>query len=306
MSWIFLAGDRVYKLKKPVRYPFLDFSTLSARAYFVGEEIKLNRRLAPDVYLGARSLTVGETGRLSLDEEGNVVDWLVEMRRLPAERMLDQLVELGELREADIDRVADVLAGFYHDLAPAEMEPKAYADRFLTEHRRTADTLQDERFSFDGPRLNRALQHFEREFDKVRGGLEERARRGRVVEGHGDLRPEHVCLVEPVAIIDCLEFNRGLRLVDPFDEIVFLGLECARMGADWVLPRLRSRLAGALGDEPTEEVLAFYWRYRALLRARLALLHLVEPVLRKRDKWRPLAWHYLEMAEDAESWIRKS
>jgi aminoglycoside phosphotransferase family enzyme len=130
--------------------------------------------------------------------------------------------------------------------------------------------------------------------------MDRRVAAGRIVEGHGDLRPEHVCMTDPPAVIDCLEFNPALRWVDPFEEIVFLGLDCARLGADWVFPDLLRRLSEALGDPPAQELLAFHWRYRALLRARLALLHLAEPAPRTPKKWRPLAWRYIELAEEAE------
>jgi aminoglycoside phosphotransferase family enzyme len=135
--------------------------------------------------------------------------------------------------------------------------------------------------------------------------MERRVEAGRIVEGHGDLRPEHVSMTDPPAIIDCLEFSLALRSVDPFEEIVFLGLDCARFGADWVFPELFRRLGEALDDRPPHELLAFHWCYRALLRARLALLHLTEPAPRTPEKWRPLAWRYIELAEEAEDRTRQ-
>lgn len=108
MSWLFLAGDRVYKLKKPVRYPYLDFRTLAAREANCRAETRLNRRLAPDVYRGVARLTVDEAGTFALDGEGETVDWLVVMRRLPEDRMLDNVIARGAVTHGEIERVADI------------------------------------------------------------------------------------------------------------------------------------------------------------------------------------------------------
>ena len=112
MSYVFLAGDKAYKLKKPVRYPFLDFSTLDARERNCREEARLNRRLAADVYLGVLPLTFDGARVFALGGDGAVVDWLVEMRRLPQEAMLDRLISDGRLTEARIDAVCDTFGGF--------------------------------------------------------------------------------------------------------------------------------------------------------------------------------------------------
>lgn len=300
MSWVFFAGDRVFKLKKPVRYPFLDFSTLALRKHFVTEEVRLNRRLAPHVYLGARSLTLGKDGTLALDGPGRVIDWLVEMRRLPEDRFLNRMIEAGAATPATIAGVADTLAAFYGRLPPAEIGSSAYAARFAAEHAETARVLADPALALDGARIADLVDWVNSALEAVRPAMDRRVAAGRIVEGHGDLRPEHVCLTDAPAIIDCLEFSPALRSVDPFEEIVFLGLDCARLGAGWVLPELLRRLSLALDDRPPRELLAFHWRYRALLRARLALLHLAEPEPRTPDKWPPLAWRYVELAEEAE------
>ena len=300
MSWVFLAGDRVFKLKKPVRYPFLDFSTLALRRHFVAEEVRLNRRLAPDVYLGARPLALRPDGALGIGGPGRVVDWLVEMRRLPEDRFLDRVIEAGAATPEAVRRVAGILAAFYRRLPPVEIDAGAYAARFAAEQAETARVLADPDLGFSGPRLTGLLAADGDSLAAVRPAMERRVAAGRIVEGHGDLRPEHVCMTDPPAIIDCLEFSPALRSVDPFEEIVFLGLDCARLGADWVFGVLFQHLAEALDDRPPPELLAFHWRYRALLRARLALLHLAEPEPRTPEKWRPLAWLYVELAEQAD------
>ena len=113
MSWVFLAGERVFKLKKPVRYSYLDFTTLEARERYCREETRLNRRLAPGVYRGVVPLTCFATGAMALGGEGEIVDWIVEMQRLPADCMLDVRLKEGRVGEEDISHLAQVLADFY-------------------------------------------------------------------------------------------------------------------------------------------------------------------------------------------------
>ncbi len=130
MSWVFLAGDRAYKLKKPVEYPFLDFSTLAAREADCRAGGRLNRRLAPDVYLGVVPLTAGDDGALALQGEGRVVDWLVTMRRLPGDRMLDAAIVSGAVTRRQIEDVADLLARFYGQADAADMTARDYVAHF--------------------------------------------------------------------------------------------------------------------------------------------------------------------------------
>jgi len=299
MSWVFSAGDRVYKLKKPVHFPFLDFRTLAARETNCREEVRLNRRLAPDVYLGVVSLTVDENGRLAIGRGGEVVDWLVEMRRLPDELMLDQAIlrhTIEHDRSGRIEGVADLLIGFYKDCSPAEISPLDYVQQFAREHAINEAVLCDPRFKLDGAQVSDVLARV-RHGIKEAASLEDRVERGRVVEGHGDLRPEHVCLSDPPVIIDCLEFSHALRLVDPFDELTFLTLECEFLGAGWIGEHIIERCAEGLDDNPAPHLLEFYWTYRACLRARIALAHLLEPNPRTPEKWIPLARRYLQLAQ---------
>ena len=210
MSWIFIAGDRVYKLKKPVHYPFLDFRTLAAREKNCREEVRLNRRLAPDVYLGVVPLTVEADGRLAIAGCGEVIDWLVEMRRLPEELMLDRAILTHTIehdRTGRFDAVVDLLAGFYKTCSPAEISLSAYVQQFAREHDINESVLSDPHFDIDGAEVSDALARVRHGLDDGAAGLEERVKRGYVVEGHGDLRPEHICLSDPPVIIDCLEFS---------------------------------------------------------------------------------------------------
>ena len=299
MSWVFLTDSRAWKLKKPVRRGPLDFSTLERRRAMVAEEVRLNRRLSPDVYLGAQTLTLRRDRGLALGPPGRVVDWLVVMRRLPEARTLRSLIGAGRARPEDAALAARFLARFYRGCTAEALPPGTHAQRFERQLLESGRVLGDPGLALGAAGLGRALDGAAEALERARPLIEACASDGRVVEGHGDLRPEHVFLTDPPAIIDCLEFSRALRLVDPFDEAVFLGLECARFGADWAVEVLCNTLAGELGGRPDPALLAFYWRYRALLRARLALLHLADSEVREPEKWRPLARYYVALSEEA-------
>lgn len=298
MSYVFLAGDRAFKLKKPVRFPFLDFSTLHAREIDSLEEVRLNRRLAPDVYLGTTPLTLSE-GALSLGGDGAVVDWLVEMRRLPDNLMLDRLLSAGPLDETRIDELCERLANFYRGAARSTITPGDYLARFFREQAENRSVLTRREFALDHGRVPAILDRLEARLRASSGLLEERVRAGKVVDGHGDLRPEHICFCDPIAIFDCLEFNSELRQVDPFDELAFLSVECALHGAPSLGPTLIAKTAQGIGEAAPGPLTSLYAACRAVLRARLAVAHLLDALPRKREKWEPLAGRYMRLAEQA-------
>ena len=295
MSWVFLAGDKVYKLKKPVRFPYLDFSTLPRREANCRAELKLNRRLAPDVYLGVAPLVRAARG-LAIDGDGAVVDWLVVMRRLDERDTLEQTIRDGHVQTWHLDRLVDALVRFYRHAAPAATSAPfhlaAWRQSLVYNHR----VLIDTRLGLPAGAVRRIDAVQRRFLDRYADVLATRVRTRHIVDGHGDLRPEHIWLGDPVRIIDCLEFNRHLRMVDPFDELAFLSLECERLGAGWIGEYVRRRIARALRDGPTQELFLFYRCHRATLRARLAIAHLLEPHPRTPEKWRPLARIYLDLA----------
>lgn len=299
MSWLFIAGNRVLKLKKPVRTDFLDFSTLTARAFNCQEEVRLNRRLAPDLYAGVTPLVRKADGHLALggDAGAEIVDWLVDMRRLPHARMLDAAIRSGTVGPDDIDRLGVRLARFFREAALVAVDGAAYIQRFVELQAANRAVLLQPRFRDIG--AGAVLDAADRLRERHAAGLRARADGGHVREGHGDLRPEHIALDGIPRVIDCLEFNAALREVDPFDELAFLGLECRMLGAPWIEPRLVAHVAHALGDAPSPIVLALYTAHRALLRARLSAAHLLDPHPRSPARWLPQAASYLAEAQAA-------
>ncbi len=299
MSYVFLAGERVYKLKKPVRYPFLDFSTLGAREHNCREEVRLNRRLAPDVYLGVVPLTYIPERGMALGGDGAAVDWLVAMRRLPQEAMLDRLITEDRLTETEIDALCDTLAGFYHRVERSSISAEDYALRFFREQEKNRDILTRRDFALDHGRTPILLDLLDARLAASRSQLQERVLERRVVDGHGDLRPEHICFRDPIAIFDCLEFNAELRQVDPFDELAYLGVECALIGAKALGAEIAEKVAQRLSCETPRRLISLYAAWRAVLRARQSVAHLLDDMPREPAKWEPLATRYLNLAQSA-------
>ena len=296
MSWVFLTDRYAYKLKKPVRFDSLDFSTVELRRRDGEEEVRLNRRLAPEVYLGTLALAADERGALSLGGEGEVVDWLVWMLRLPADRMLDARIFSGTLREAEVRPAALRLARFFAGAAPVELDAAEYRRRLAEGVEADRRALSRAAFGLPGERVAALARAAQGCLERHAALFERRVAERRIVEGHGDLRPEHVCLTPEPVIIDCLEFSRELRLLDPADELAFLALECERLGAPAVGGWFLNAYTELTGDAPPPLLLRFHRTYRALRRAKIAVWHLEDPDVREPARWVARARRYLELA----------
>lgn len=295
MSWVFLAGDRAYKLKKPVRFPYLDFSTLARREAACRAELRLNRRLASDVYLEVAPLTAMARG-LAIGGHAAVVEWLVVMRRLDESRTLERAILERRVEPWQLDRLVATLVQFYRRAAPVLLPPAVHLRDWHESLSNNQRILLEPRLGLPAG-LVRRVAGVQREFlSRQQKILVTRVRERCIVDGHGDLRPEHIWLGDPIEIIDCLEFNPRLRAVDPFDEIAFLSLECERLGAGWAGEYIKRRVMRGLRDGASEPLFLFYRCHRATLRARLAIAHLMEPNPRTPEKWPRLARAYLAIA----------
>jgi aminoglycoside phosphotransferase family enzyme len=221
MSWVFLAGEKAYKLKKPVKFPYLDFSSLERRQAACHAELRLNLRLAPDVYLGIVPLRLSRDG-LSLEGGGPIVDWLVVMARLDQEHMLLQQIKMHSVDPAQLDRLAGILLQFYRRAKRVFTAPEVYLGGWRHSLADNRHVLLSPKFDFPSGlvrRVDRIQRRFLAEHSHL---LLDRVRAGHVIDAHGDLRPEHIWLGPSPQIIDCLEFNAKLRAVDPVDELAYL------------------------------------------------------------------------------------
>jgi len=301
MSWVFLTDRFAYKLKKPVRYDFLDFSTTDARREDSRREVTLNRRLAPEVYLGVAPLIADASGGLHVDgaggDDGEAVDWLVHMRRLPADDFLDRAIRAGTIDRAAMRQAIRRLSILYRDTRPAKMSPETYRARLrnFVEENHSAVAVAGSGVDVEcAGRVAASLHRWIEEHDEL---LAARGREGRIVEGHGDLRPEHISLGPNPVIIDCLEFNREYRIVDPLDELSFLLMECDRLGAGELESDVLGVYRDVTGDEDDGSLIAFYKSHRALLRAKLAYWHTTDESVDRHDRWLERANNYLHRAE---------
>ena len=304
MSWVFLTDKFVYKLKKPVCYAFLDFSTLAARKHFCEEEIRLNRRLAGPLYVGTVKLAVDSEGSLNLADYGDAVDWLVKMKRLPTERMLDCAIKNHTVTEGDIQALVMLLAEFYTQAEPIKTEPAEYWARMRQRVDESQGELIQETYGMPADQVTRIHGQQLGLLARAPALFETRAAQGRIIEAHGDLRPEHICLGSKPVIIDCLEFNREFRILDPVDELAFLIMECERLGAHSIGRQIYKVYREATDDHPSDPLLCFYKSYRACLRAKIALWHTREPQSGNVRHWQDLARHYLDLAEGYEAYFR--
>lgn len=295
-SWVFLTDRFAYKLKKAIRYDSVDFRQVDTRRANCLEEIRLNRRLAPDVYVDVVPIKLTSSGGLSLGGAGIPVDWLVKMRRLPDELMLDRKIRDGSLTEQEVSKVAAKLADFYRSSLPVELTGDRYREMLRNEIRinhRDLDTVLSETDSEQTSNMIRTQLEF---LDRNAAIFEERVRDGRVVEGHGDLRPEHICLEPEPVIFDCLEFDPELRILDAADELGFLAMQCERLGARWIGLILFDSYMSTTGDAPSERLIWFYKSYRSATWARLAAWRARELGGDGRAKWIERCRDYLELA----------
>ncbi|MDP1731897.1 MAG: hypothetical protein Q8L54_12135 [Devosia sp.] len=298
MSWVFLTGSLAYKLKKAARYPFLDFSTLDARQRHCATELRLNRRLAGDIYRRLIALRRNHDGQLNLDGKGEIVDWLIEMEQLPAGDMLDTRIREGRVGTDQAVAVAEKLGRFYAAARPQVRDGAAYLAHLVQESAINRKLLTCGRFGLHTDQAEAVVERAEDLLRRWSPAISERVRSGKIVEGHGDLRPEHVSLRNPVTIIDCLEFDRNMRLLDPYDEINYLGLECELLGAGWIRPLMLGVVEDILGGRPEPRLLCTYGAFRAVLRARICIAHLLDPQPSEPERWPGEAHAYLTLAEE--------
>jgi uncharacterized protein len=274
-SWVFLVGGDVYKVKKPVDLGFLDFRTLEQRRVACEAEVRLNARLAPRVYLGIVPVRRAAGGTHTIAGDGDVVDWAVHMRRLDDRTRADQRLARGELRGEDIDAIARQLAAF-HATARCDAETSRFGAPEAVEANVLENFAQTERGL---PRVVHPEEAMEIEVQQVTF-IEDhadvflaRAAAGRVRDGHGDLRLEHVYLDGGRAtIIDCIEFADRFRFADVCADVAFLSMDLAWHGHVELAERLLARYARESNDFDLYGLVDFYESYRAYVRAKVAML----------------------------------
>ncbi|QIK37784.1 AAA family ATPase [Caldichromatium japonicum] len=296
ISHIFLAGDYAYKLKKPLNLGFLDFSTLEQRKYCCEEEVRLNRRLAPDLYLGVVTIN-GSLKAPRIGGAGPILEYAVQMRRFPQTALLDRQTLTPEL----INRLAELIADFHLILPPAAPQSGfGSPERVLSP---MLENLAQLRARLDLPEVRAAVDELDqwtrKRFVTLRPIIETRRIEGFVREGHGDLHRGNIALVDQqIYIFDAIEFNPNLRWIDTASDIAFFVMDLEQAGEFAAARRFLNRYLERTGDYGALLVLDFYKVYRALVRAKVVAIRVGQDDLTsesaataRRDLWR-----YLELA----------
>jgi aminoglycoside phosphotransferase family enzyme/predicted kinase len=273
ISWVFLGASEAFKVKRPVSFGFLDFATPEARREACEAEVELNRRLAPDVYLGVVPVTVDAAGTHAIGGDGATVDWAVRMRRLRVEDRADEKLRAGELGPTELDRLAALLARF-HARAQCDEETSRHGEVEAI-RRNVEENFAQTRDSIEAYMTREQAHEIEAwQLATLRDEQRFSARvaAGRVRDGHGDLRLEHVYF-EPsgeISIIDCIEFNERFRYGDVCADAAFLSMDLAWQGRVDLAERFLARYARETGDYDLYSVVDFYESYRAFVRGKIA------------------------------------
>lgn len=300
ISWVVLTDRFVYKVKKPVQFSFVDFSTLEKRKQACLEEVRLNRRLAQDIYLDVVPIVRRATHELAIGGTGTIVDWVVKMRRLPESQSLVKRLQSASVSHRELDNLGDYLTRFYSQQPPLMLRPEPTRQQ-IADHIRSNQSDLATQLPTHIQVINRIHAALLRYVATNSGLFDSRICDGRFIEGHGDLRPEHIYLTQPPAVIDCVEFSQELRQVDIADELCFLWMECEHLGHGPVGAQLWQIYSRVAGDLPPTSLLNFYKAYRACVRAKVCALQAAQADTARRKHLHSETENYLSAADRYQS-----
>ncbi len=299
ISYLFLTPRHVYKVKKPVNYGFLDFTTLEQRRYYCHQEVELNRRLSPDVYLGVVEVRTSQ-GEYAVEGPGETVEYAVKMSRLPHDRLMSSLLQQHRVGEEDVRRLARKIADFH---AQAETGPEiTRLGGFATVRQNVEENFAQTR-GYVGLALSQDafddLEAYSQAFMKVKEGLFRRREAAeRVRDCHGDLHTAQIFLDDGISIIDCIEFNQRFRYSDTVADLAFLAMDLDFYGRQDLSRLLVDTYAEASGDSGVLELMAFFKVYRAYVRGKVTAFRLDGQALapEERQQVLSLAQAYFRLA----------
>ncbi len=273
ISWVLLAGDYAYKIKKPVDFGFLDFSTLERRRYFCEEELRLNRRFAESLYVDVVKVTRAATARIGGD--GEAIEWAVQMRRFPSDMQLDRRLDAGKLTNAELAQFGATLARIHSELPRAPVDSLFGTTAAAVEPvRENFEQIRRSVFASVRPDLLAELDAWSKtEHARVGSLIEQRRRDGFVRECHGDLHLSNlVRLDDGIHAFDCIEFSESLRWIDLISDAAFLMMDCCVRGREDLGYAFLDRYFEGTGDYAGGALLDFYLVYRSMVRAKVAAL----------------------------------
>jgi aminoglycoside phosphotransferase family enzyme/adenylate kinase family enzyme len=299
MSFVFLAGDYVYKMKKPVDLGYLDYTTLEKRYFYCQREVELNRRLCPDTYLGVVPITQNKDV-ISLEGKGEVIEYVVKMRRLPQKAMMNILLAGNQVSKDMITGVAQRLTEF-HQRAETDDAISAFGDLD------TITTNTEENFSQTIKYIGQTLSQkkYRQINDYTRGFIEnntvlfrKRMADDKIRDCHGDLHAAHICFTNGICIYDCIEFNDRFRYGDVASEIAFLAMDLDHYGRADLSREFIDAYVGFSRDKELIKLLNFYKCYRAYVRGKVESFKLDDPHILEDEKGqiRQVAGSYFDLA----------
>lgn len=301
VSFLFITDKFVYKIKKPVDFGFLNYTTVDRRHFYCNEEVRLNRRLCPDIYLGVVEVHESTSGA-TFCAEGDVIDYAVKMKRLPEERMLDRLLVDGKVTADDIRKIARTIAEFHNN---AERGEAIATYGSIANIRRNCEENFRHMDEFVGISINK------RDLTMIRSWVEtfltdkaslftERATNGFIRDCDGDIHLENICLTDRVCIFDCIEFNDRFRYTDTAADIAFFLMDLDYHDSREFSAIFLNEYIAATGDREVTRVLDFYKVYRAVVRGKVESLKLLDPNMTEIEKnvAREKASSYLRLARD--------
>jgi uncharacterized protein len=280
ISFVLLAGEYVYKWKKPVDFGFLDFSTLEKRKYFCEQELQLNRRLCPDLY--EELVTINKDGEsFCLNGSGEVVEYGIRMARMPEDQMMGGVMARGELTRNHLDSIIDQLVPFY-EAAAGDEEIKEFGKADSVAVNVLENFEQTENFVDKGA-VTRAqfetIVNYSKEFLGHEDRFQARIDAGKIRDCHGDMHSANICLSDPVYIFDCIEFNERFRYTDVAADVAFLAMDLDFHGETELSNYFVEQFAAKSGDPELMAMLNFYKCYRTYVRAKIALFTASDPAV---------------------------
>lgn len=285
ISYLFTAGEYVYKVKKPVNFGFLDYSTLEKRKFYCGQEIKLNSRLSPEIYIGVSEI-VSDKSILSLDGKGEVKEYAIKMSRLPPDMMMDRMIFDKRIDRVIIKKIANKIAAF-HQYADINSDISKFGDIEIILKNANENFLQTDKFigiSLTQEEYN-LIKNFSYKFiDKNKSIFKKRVAENKIKDCHGDLRTEHICISDKIYIFDCIEFNDRFRYGDVASEVAFLAMDLDFLGEDTLSRYFVDSYIEISGDTDIYKIINFYKCYRAYVRGKVESFQLNDPNIQPKEK----------------------
>ncbi len=301
ISYIFLTDDYVYKVKKPVNFGFLDFSTLDKRLYYCEKEIELNSRLSPDVYLDVVKIT-DEGDHLMVNGDGEVVEYGVKMKRIPMDKLMIKLLEEKKLTKKMIEDTARKIAEF-HSQAASSSEIGKFGS--ITVIKTNTDENFQQTKDYIGKSITKTqyetIKKYTNDFLRTKKSLiKKRIDDNRIKDCHGDLHMQHICLTDPIIIFDCIEFNDRFRYSDTTADIGFLAMDLDFHERKDLSKALIESYVKFSEDPGIYDMLNFYKIYRAYVRGKVIGFQLNDPQIPEdvRKTAKETAKNYFALALD--------